>query len=90
MLRVDLWITLVIMEDENSSEWRMQGKIMLISYDQVSEILEWKDLYRELINEEEGTDGFSYAEIPMLRIQDNGYMDVMIVVKLRYKWLEEG
>lgn len=33
-----------------------RGKVMHISYDRVSEILEWKDLCPEQIDEEEGTD----------------------------------
>lgn len=88
-MRRGMKIGMVNMEDEDLSEWEMQGKIMHISYDRVSELLEWKDLYPEWIDEEEEIDGPSCPEIPMPRIQDYGYMD-LIVVKLGCKWPEEG
>ena len=88
-MRRGLKIGMVNMEDEDLSEWEMQGKVMHIGYERVSELLEWKDLYPEWIDEEEELDGPSCPEIPMPRIQDYGYMDV-IVVKVGCKWPEEG
>ncbi|KAK4383431.1 UDP-glucuronate:xylan alpha-glucuronosyltransferase 2 [Sesamum angolense] len=83
-------IGMVNMDDEDVSEWKAHdGQVIHVSYEQVSELLEWKDLFPEWIDEEEEADGPSCPEIPMPDFDKYGYMD-MIVVKLPCKAPNEG
>lgn len=82
-------IGMVNMDDEDVSEWKAQGQVIHVSYEKVSALLEWKDLFPEWIDEEEEVDGPSCPEIPMPDYDKYGYMD-MIVAKLPCKAPNEG
>ncbi|KAK4434443.1 UDP-glucuronate:xylan alpha-glucuronosyltransferase 2 [Sesamum alatum] len=82
-------IGMVNMDDEDVSEWMVHGEVVHVSYEQVSELVEWKDLFPEWIDEEEEVDGPSCPEIPMPDYDKYGYMD-LIVVKLPCKAPSEG
>ncbi|KAK3028276.1 hypothetical protein RJ639_037453 [Escallonia herrerae] len=84
-------VGMVNMEEEDLSEWNVHGfKTIPINFEPVSEYLEWKDLFPEWIDEEEEMEGGTLCpEIPMAKVEDYGYMD-MIVAKLPCKYPEEG
>lgn len=83
-------IGMINMEDENVSEWRTQGQVIIpIYFEQVSDLFEWKDLFPEWIDEEEEIDGPLCPEIPMPNVEKYGNVDV-IVAKLPCKWPGEG
>ncbi|KAI3460236.1 hypothetical protein Pfo_016899 [Paulownia fortunei] len=82
-------IGMVNMDDEDVFEWEAHGQIIPVSFEQVSELFEWKALFPEWIDEEEEIDGPSCPEIPMPNFDKYGYMD-MIVAKLPCKAPEEG
>ncbi|KAK6130854.1 hypothetical protein DH2020_035400 [Rehmannia glutinosa] len=82
-------IGMVNMGDEDVSEWKPHGEIISVLFEQVSDVLEWKDLYPEWIDEEEEIDGPSCPEIPMPDFDKYEKMD-MIVAKLPCKAPEGG
>ncbi|PIN10036.1 Glycosyl transferase, family 8 - glycogenin [Handroanthus impetiginosus] len=82
-------IGMINMNDEDTSEWKVHGQIIPISFDRVSKLLEWKDLFPEWIDEEEEYSGSSCPEIPMPNWEEYDYMD-MIVAKLPCKKGEQG
>ncbi|KAK4481506.1 hypothetical protein RD792_012406, partial [Penstemon davidsonii] len=83
-------IGMVNMDDEDVSEWKSHGQIIPISFEKVSMLFKWKDLYPEWIDEEEEIDGPSCPEIPMPDFEEYyGYMD-MIVAKLPCEFPKEG
>ncbi|KAL6572486.1 hypothetical protein OROMI_013444 [Orobanche minor] len=79
----------VNMDDEDVSDWN--ARIISISFDKVSHMFEWKDIFPEWIDEEEEYSGSSCPEIPMPDSNKYGdeYMDV-IVSKLPCSSPEEG
>ncbi|XP_052200884.1 UDP-glucuronate:xylan alpha-glucuronosyltransferase 2 isoform X2 [Diospyros lotus] len=88
-LGTGLKIGMVNMEDEDVSEWSVNGEIVPVEFQRVSELFEWKDLFPEWIDEEEEIDGPSCPEIPMPEIERYGYMDV-VVAKLPCRFPAEG
>ncbi|XP_059279311.1 UDP-glucuronate:xylan alpha-glucuronosyltransferase 2 isoform X2 [Lycium ferocissimum] len=82
-------IGMVNMEGEDVSEWKVHGQIIKVNFEKVSDLLEWKDLFPEWIDEEEEMDGNECPEIPMPDFNNYSYMDI-IVVKLPCKYPQEG
>ncbi|XP_060199457.1 UDP-glucuronate:xylan alpha-glucuronosyltransferase 2 isoform X1 [Lycium barbarum] len=82
-------IGMVNMEGEDVSEWKVHGQIIKVNFEKVSDLLEWKDLFPEWIDEEEEMDGNECPEIPMPDFNNYSYMDI-IVVKLPCNYPEEG
>ncbi|KAK6130881.1 hypothetical protein DH2020_035356 [Rehmannia glutinosa] len=82
-------IGMVNIDDEDVFEWKPHGEIIRVSFEQVSDVLEWKDLFPEWIDEEEEIDGPSCPEIPMPDFDKYEKMD-MIVAKLPSKAPEGG
>ncbi|XP_027091271.1 UDP-glucuronate:xylan alpha-glucuronosyltransferase 2-like isoform X1 [Coffea arabica] len=84
-----MMIGMVNMEGEDVSEWKMLGQVIPVSFEPVSELFEWKDLFPEWIDEEEEIDGPSCPEIPMPDFYKYASVD-MIVAKLPCRVQEEG
>ncbi|KAK4491969.1 hypothetical protein RD792_002753 [Penstemon davidsonii] len=90
-------IGLVNMNNEDVIDWRKTyGHFIIptaISFEKVSELVKWKDLFPTWIDEEGEFDGPSCPEIPMLSDNNNeihGHDMDMIVAKLPCKFGEEG
>ncbi|KAL6511592.1 UDP-glucuronate:xylan alpha-glucuronosyltransferase 2 [Orobanche gracilis] len=68
----------VNMDDEDVSDW--DARIIPISFDRVSDMFEWKDIFPEWIDEEEEYSGSSCPEIPMpdSNKYGDGYVDVIV------------
>ncbi|KAL8523310.1 hypothetical protein ACS0TY_013328 [Phlomoides rotata] len=84
-----LKIGMINMEDEESSEWEEHGHVFPISFEKVSELFKWGDIFPEWIDEEEEYSGSSCPEIPMPEWEEYGYVDV-VVAKLPCRKPEEG
>ncbi|KAG8390009.1 hypothetical protein BUALT_Bualt01G0038700 [Buddleja alternifolia] len=82
-------IGMVNMDDEDVSEWEAHGQVFPVSFDKVSNLLEWNNLFPEWIDEEEEIDGPMCPEIPMPDYDKYDYMD-MIVAKLPCEIPKEG
>lgn len=82
-------IGVINMEDEDLSEWATHGETIHVSFEHVSDLFKWKDLFPEWIDEEEEIDGPSCPEIPMPDFDKYANMDI-IVAKLPCKFPEEG
>ncbi|KAJ9566915.1 hypothetical protein OSB04_002881 [Centaurea solstitialis] len=80
---------MVNMAGEDLSDWNVVGKIIPVTFQKVSELFEWKDLFPEWIDEEEEMHGTLCPEIPMPDYKKYEYLD-MIVVKIPCKFPEEG
>ena len=78
-------------EDDDVSEWNMQGKTIIpVHFERVSTLFNWTDLFPEWIDEEEESDVPSCPEIPMPEFEVYESMD-MIVAKLPCNnYLQEG
>ncbi|CAN4092719.1 unnamed protein product [Withania somnifera] len=83
-------IGMVNMEDEDVSEWKVHGQIIKIKFENVSNLLKWKDLFPEWIDEEEEMDGTECPEIPMPDFNNYRNNMDMLVVKLPCKYPQEG
>ncbi|KAI3688994.1 hypothetical protein L2E82_46941 [Cichorium intybus] len=80
---------IVNMEGEDLSDWNVLGKTIPVTFEKVSDLFEWKDLFPEWIDEEEEMHETLCPEIPMPDYKKYGYMD-MIVVKIPCKYPAEG
>ncbi|CAN4122695.1 unnamed protein product [Withania somnifera] len=83
-------IGMVNMEDEDVNEWKVHGQIIKIKFENVSTLLEWKDLFPEWIDEEEEMDGTECPEIPMPNFHSYTNVMDMIVVKLPCNYPQQG
>ncbi|KAG6674688.1 hypothetical protein I3842_15G056000 [Carya illinoinensis] len=83
-------IGMVNMEDLDLSEWRTRSlETIPVTFEQVSEYFEWKDLFPEWIDEEEEMEVATCPEVPMPDYRRYENMD-MIVAQLPCKFPEEG
>ncbi|KAL7596139.1 UDP-glucuronate:xylan alpha-glucuronosyltransferase 2 isoform X1 [Lactuca sativa] len=80
---------MVNMEGEDLSDWNVLGKTIPVTFEKVSDLFEWKDLFPEWIDEEEEMHETLCPEIPMPDYKKYGYFD-MIVVKIPCKFPAEG
>ncbi|KAL4566232.1 hypothetical protein LXL04_030344 [Taraxacum kok-saghyz] len=80
---------MVNMAGEDLSDWNVLGKTIPVTFEKVSDLFEWKDLFPEWIDEEEEMHETLCPEIPMPDYKKYGYLD-MIVVKIPCKFPAEG
>ncbi|KAL2933010.1 UDP-glucuronate:xylan alpha-glucuronosyltransferase 2 [Bienertia sinuspersici] len=79
------------MEDEDLSEWEVEGdRIIKIPFEKVSELFEWKHLFPEWIDEEEENEGYVCPEIPMPSFEEIRNNLDMVVAHLPCKFPENG
>ncbi|XP_051124447.1 UDP-glucuronate:xylan alpha-glucuronosyltransferase 2 isoform X2 [Andrographis paniculata] len=83
-------IAMVNMEDEDVSEWNELGQIFHVQFDRVSELLKWKDIFPEWIDEEEEYSGSYCPEVPMPNWDMFKKNIDVIVAKLPCRAPEEG
>ncbi|KAJ8772831.1 hypothetical protein K2173_028008 [Erythroxylum novogranatense] len=76
-------------DDEDVSDWKVNGETVPVHFDRVSEQFKWEDLFPEWIDEEEESDVPSCPELPMPEFKDYDGIDV-IVAKLPCRYPEEG
>lgn len=88
-IRRGMRIATVNMEDEGVSDWSENWEIIPIPFERVSEMMEWKDLFPEWIDEEEEYSGASCPDLPMPSWEEYDDVD-MIVAKLPCKKPEQG
>ncbi|EPS57865.1 hypothetical protein M569_16951, partial [Genlisea aurea] len=78
-------IATVNMEGEDMSGWKGYGETVALTFERVSELLQWKDVFPEWIDEEEEFSGPECPEIPMPDWEaEFGGVD-MVVAKLPCK-----
>ncbi|XP_048500782.2 uncharacterized protein LOC104905847 isoform X1 [Beta vulgaris subsp. vulgaris] len=83
-------IAAVNMEDEDLSEWEVNGDtITRVSFEKVSELFEWKYLFPEWIDEEQENEGYVCPEIPMPTFEEHGNLDI-VVANLPCNFPEKG
>lgn len=79
----------VNMEGEDLSDWNVLRKTIHVSFERVSDSIEWKHLFPGWTNEEEDIQGSLCPKIPMPDYMEYEYMD-MIVVNIPCNYPAEG